>query len=126
MVNNAYDQYMKSSIMTAPPEELVLMLYNGAMKFLKRAIIHLEDNNLEGCHKAIVRAQDIVIEFMSKVDTDYEVGKNLYDLYEYMYRRLVEANVKKDKEIIEEVYGMFSELKETWEEAIKIVRKNKK
>lgn len=125
MVKNGYDQYMKSSIMTAPPEELVLMLYNGAMKFLKRAMLHLEDNNLEGCHKAIIRAQDIVIEFMSKVDTNYEVGKNLLSLYEYMYRRLIEANIKKDMEIMQEVYDMFKELKETWEESIKIVRKNK-
>ena len=112
--------------MTAPPEELVLMLYNGGMKFLKKAMIHLEDDNLEGCHVAVIRAQDIVIEFMSKVDTDYEVGKNLFSLYDYMYRRLIEANVKKDMKIIEEVYNMFKELKETWEEAIKIVRKNKK
>ncbi len=126
MVNNAYSQYKKSSIMTAPPEELVLMLYNGGMKFLKKAMIHLEDDNLEGCHVAVIRAQDIVIEFMSKVDTDYEVGKNLFSLYDYMYRRLIEANVKKDMKIIEEVYNMFKELKETWEEAIKIVRKNKK
>lgn len=125
MVNNGYNQYMKSSIMTAPPEELVLMLYNGAMKFLKRAMIYLEDKNLEGCHKAVVKAQDIVIEFMSKVDTDYEVGKNLYDLYEFMYKRLIEANIKKDMEIIQEVYDMFKELKETWEEAIKIARRNK-
>lgn len=125
MINNGYNQYMKSSIMTAPPEELVLMLYNGAMKFLKRAMIHLEDNKLEECHKAIIKAQNIALEFMSKVDTNYEVGKNLLSLYEYMYRRLIEANIKKDMEILEEVYDMFKELKETWEESIKIVRRNK-
>lgn len=125
MVNNPYNQYMKSSIMTAPPEELILMLYNGAMKFLKRAMIHLEDNNLEGCHRAVIRAQDIVMEFMSKVDTNYEVGKNLFSLYEYMYRRLIEANIRKDIEIIEEVYDMFKELKETWEEATQIARRTK-
>lgn len=125
MVNNGYGQYMKSSIMTAPPEELVLMLYNGAMKFLKRAMIHLEDKNIEECHNAIVKAQDIVIEFMAKVDTDYEVGKNLLSLYEYMHQRLIEANIKKDMKIIEEVYDMFKELKETWEEAMIIARRKK-
>lgn len=125
MVNNAYNQYMKSSIMTTPPEELVIMLYEGAMKFLKRAMIFLEDNNIEKAHKSILRVQDITIEFMSRVDTDYEVGKQLFSLYEYMHRRLIEANTKKDAEILKEIYGMYEELRDTWQEAMKIARRGK-
>ncbi|MCT4566324.1 MAG: flagellar export chaperone FliS [Maledivibacter sp.] len=125
MVNNPYNQYMKSSIMTTPPEELAIMLYEGAMKFLKRAMIYLEDKNIEKVNEAILKVQDITIEFMSKVDTEYEVGKQLFSLYEYIYRRLIEANMKKDPEILNEIYGMYEELRDTWQEAIKIARRGK-
>lgn len=125
MVNNPYNQYMKSSIMTTPPEELVVMLYEGAMKFLKRGIIYIEDNNIEKANEAILKVQDITIEFMSKVDTDYEVGKQLFSLYEYMNRRLIEANIKKDSQILNEIYGMYEELRDTWQEGIKIARRGK-
>lgn len=125
MVNNPYNQYMKSSIMTTPPEELAIMLYEGAMKFLKRAMIYLEDENIEKVNEAILKVQDITIEFMSKVDTEYEVGKQLFSLYEYIYRRLIEANMKKDPEILNEIYGMYEELRDTWQEAIKIARRGK-
>jgi flagellar protein FliS len=111
--------------MTTPPEELAIMLYEGAMKFLKRAMIYLEDKNIEKVNEAILKVQDITIEFMSKVDTEYEVGKQLFSLYEYIYRRLIEANMKKDPEILNEIYGMYEELRDTWQEAIKIARRGK-
>lgn len=124
-INNPYARYKQSSIMTASPEELVLMLYNGAMKFLRQAIIHIENRDIPSAHKAIIRVQDITIEFMSNVDRKYEVGKNLYNLYDFIHNKLVQANVSKSITLLEEVYDMYKELRDTWEEAMKIAKKGK-
>lgn len=124
-LQNPYQKYKQSSIMTATPEELVLLLYNGAMKFLKQAVLHLENKDISQAHNAIIRVQNITLEFMSTVDRNYEVGKNLYSLYEYMYNRLVQANISKQIDILEEIYDMYKELRDTWEEAIKIARRGK-
>ncbi|MTI46788.1 flagellar export chaperone FliS [Sporosalibacterium faouarense] len=124
-MSNPYSQYKQNSIMTASPQELNIMLYKGAMKFIKQSIIAIDKKEIEVAHKSNIRAQDIFIHFMSIVDTNYEVGKNLYSLYDYMQDRLQEGNIKKDIEILQEVYDMTNELKETWEEAMQITKKNK-
>lgn len=122
MMKNPYSQYKKNSVMTATPEELVLMLYNGALKFLKQATIYIEEKNIEKAHYSIIKVQDILVEFMSTVDRQNEIGKDLYALYEYMNHRLKEANLRKDIKILEEVHGMIKEIRDTWEQAIKIAK----
>lgn len=122
-MKNPYSQYKQNSIMTASPEELTLKLYEGCMKFIKESIIFAEEKNIERSHNSNLRAQAIIDEFMATVDRKYEVGENLYSLYEYMNRRLMEANINKDIEILNEVYDMAKELKETWQEAMKITKK---
>lgn len=124
-IKNPYAQYQQNSIMTASPQELTLMLYNGALKFLKQGMIHIEEKNIEKAHQAIIRVQDILVEFMSTVDRQYEVGEHLYKLYNYMNERLIEANFQKDTKILEEVYDMLTELRDTWEQAMEIVKKGK-
>lgn len=124
-INNPYSKYQQNSIMTASPEELTLMLYNGALKFLKQAIICIEEKDIESAHNKILRVQDILVEFMSTVDRKYEIGDNLYKLYEFMNYRLREANFKKDIKILEEVYEMIKELRDTWQQAMKIAKKGK-
>ncbi|WP_069650351.1 flagellar export chaperone FliS [Caloranaerobacter ferrireducens] len=124
-MKNPYAQYQQNSIMTASPEELTLMLYNGALKFLKQAILYIEEKNIESAHERILRVQDILVEFMSTVDRKYEIGDNLYKLYEFMNYRLREANFKKDIEVLEEVYVMIKELRDTWQQAMKIAKKGK-
>lgn len=121
--NNPYSQYKQNSIMTATPQELCLMLYKGAMKFIKQSIIYMENGDIEKSHNSNIRAQDIFVEFMSTVDRSYGIGENLFNLYEYMNYRLQEANIQKDEEMLGEVYEMTKELSETWEEAIKIAKK---
>ncbi|MBM7582632.1 flagellar protein FliS [Caldicoprobacter guelmensis] len=122
-INNPYQQYQQQSVMTASPGELVVMLYNGCIRFIKQAIDSINDKDLEGAHKAIIRAQDIILEFMSTLDMKYEVSHNLLALYDYLYRRLVEANTRKDVAILEEVLMFVTELRDTWAEALKITRK---
>lgn len=124
-INNPYQQYQHNSIFTARPEELTLMLYNGAIKFLKQAKINIEQNEIEKAHNNIVRAEDIITELMSTLDMQYEVSNNLYQLYDFMYKWLVQANFHKvDDGVnkIDDVIKLLEDLRDTWIEAMKIAR----
>jgi len=120
--NNGYKQYHQSLVNTATPQELTLMLYNGLVKFLKLAYQGMEEKNVEKVSNNIIRAQDIITEFISTLDFKYEVSNGLMLLYDYMNRSLLDANIKKDKEIIEEVIGYAEELRDTWSQAMKLAR----
>ncbi len=123
---NAYNQYKENSINTASPEELTLMLYNGLIKFIMRGIDSIEKKNIEEANVNILRAQDIVQEFINTLDMSYEISTNLSLIYDYLYRRLIDANIAKDKEILEEVLGFAKVLRDTWEEATKLSKKQNK
>ena len=123
---NAYNQYRENSIFTASPEELTLMLYNGLVKFIMRGIDSIEKKNIEDANTNIIKAQNIVSEFMNTLDMSYEISDGLYAIYDYMLRRLIDANIKKDKEILEEVLGFAKNLRDTWEQAMKFSRKTGK
>ncbi|NLM74434.1 MAG: flagellar export chaperone FliS [Clostridiaceae bacterium] len=120
---NAYNQYKENSINTASPEELTLMLYNGLIKFIMRGIDSIEKKNIQEANTNIIRAQDIVQEFINTLDMRYEISKNLVSIYDYLLRRLIDANITKDKEILEEVLGFAKVLRDTWEEAMKLSKK---
>lgn len=122
LTNKGYNQYRENSINTATPEELTLMLFNGLVKFLMQGQSAIEAKNIEKSNNSIIRAQAIVKEFQSTLDMNYEVSENLDSIYDYMYRRLVEANLKKDKAILEEVLGYAKEFRDTWAQAMKIAK----
>lgn len=117
-MNNAYQQYQQNSIMTATPEELTLMLYNGAMKFINIAKIGIEEKNVQKANESIIRAQDIIYELNNTLNMEYEISKNLRNLYNYIIERLVDANLKKDSEILDEVLPLLEDLRDTWKEAM--------
>ncbi|MGI6707444.1 MAG: flagellar export chaperone FliS [Clostridia bacterium] len=121
-MGNPYLQYQKQSVTTASPGELTLMLYNGCIKFIKKASAAGQDKNIPQMHENIIKAQNIITEFMSTLDMEYDVSKSLMVLYDYMRRRLIEANLKKDQEILEEVLGLVTELRDTWEEVVRLNR----
>lgn len=123
IAQNAYNQYRENSILTASPEELTLMLYNGLVKFIMRALDAVEKNRIEEAHSNIVRAQDIVQEFMLTLDRKYPVAASLELIYDYMLRRLIEANIRKDAEILNEVLNMVRQLRDTWEQAMKLAKR---
>ena len=120
--SNPYQQYQQNTVNTSTPQELTLMLYNGMVRFLKLAHQGIEEKNIEKANNFIIRSQDIIIEFMSTLDMQYEVSDGLYSLYDYMNRRLVEANIKKDKAIVEEVIRYSEELRDTWAQAMKLAK----
>lgn len=119
---NMANTYKNQQIMTASPEMLTLMLYNGAIRFVTESIQGIEEGDYSKAHNANLRAQDIIKEFMSTLDMNYDISKNLFSLYEYMNYRLVQANLKKDLVQLEEVKGMLTEFRDTWMEVIKQIR----
>ena len=123
IAQNAYNQYREKSIQTARPEELTLMLYNGLVKFIMRAIDAVQKNKTEDAHNNIIRAQDIIQEFMITLDKKYTVAASLELIYEYMYRRMVEANARKDAAILGEVLNLAKQLRDVWEQAMKLARR---
>lgn len=119
---NPYANYQQQSILTATPGDLTLMLYNGCIKFIKQAEIAIDHKDVPAAYTAIVRAQDIIVEFMSTLDMEIEISHNLMALYEYIHRRLIEANIRKDKQILAECLELVTELRDTWAEVVRINR----
>lgn len=122
VMTNPYKQYQQNVVNTSTPQELTLMLYNGLIKFLKLSVQSIEENNAEKANNNIGRAQDILEEFMSTLNMDYDISNNLYSLYDFMYKHLVEANIKKDKIMVEDVIGFAEELRDTWAQAMKLAK----
>lgn len=122
LTNNGYDQYKSNSINTATPEELTMMLYNGLVKFLMQAQSAIDAKNIEKANNGIIKAQAIIIEFMTTLDMNYEVSQNMELLYDYMYRQLTQANLKKDNVIVEDVLRIAKELRDTWSQAMKLAK----
>ena len=119
---NAYAQYKNSKILTASPAELTLMLYEGAIKFCNIAITAIEQKDIEKAHISIVKTQRIIEHFRLTLDMKYPVAQDFDRVYEYLARRLVQANVKKDKEILEEVLEHLHSMRDTWKEVMRINR----
>ena len=95
------------------------MLYEGAIKFGNIAIKAIEENDIEKAYKNIVKVQNIIAEFRNTLDFKYPVAKDFDRVYEYLERRLVEANMTKDKEIMEEVVKHIRSMRDTWKEVMK-------
>ena len=121
-LNKAVYQYQQNSIMTATPEELTLMLYNGCIKGIRLAKIGLEDKDYEKANLYLCKAQAIIRELRATLDMKYDISKNLYELYTYFLDRLIDANVKKESSILDEVEQFVSDLRDTWAEAMKDAR----
>ncbi len=116
---NAYGQYNNSKIMTASPAELTLMLYEGAIKFCNIAIVAVEHGDIQKAHDNIQKTERIVDYFRQTLDMSYPVAEDFERVYSYLSRRLVEANIKKDKEILEEVNTHLRSMRDNWKEVMK-------
>ncbi|EGO62300.1 flagellar export chaperone FliS [Acetonema longum] len=117
--------YKNQQIMTASPEELTLMLYNGALKFMTESVQAIEEKKYEKAHETNIRSQNIIREFMTTLDMQYELSHNLYEIYDYMHRSLIEANLKKDAAKLKEIRDLLRELRDAWAEAMKRARQDR-
>lgn len=122
---NALNAYQNNSVNTASKERLLIMLYDGLVKFIRQGISGVEEKDIQKSNTNFTKAQSIILEFMGTLNMEIggEMSKSLMALYDYMHRRLIEANIKKDAEIAKEVLGFAEELKETFEEAYKLSKK---
>lgn len=116
---NAYAAYNRNKVLTASPAELTLMLYDGAIKFCNIAIVGIENKDVEKAHVNIIKTEKIIEEFLRTLDEKYPVYKDFENVYRYLMRRLQEANVRKDKEILEEVLTHLRGMRDTWKEVMK-------
>ncbi|WP_462410730.1 flagellar export chaperone FliS [Neobacillus sp. Marseille-QA0830] len=123
-MKNLNEIYQRNQVLTAKPEELTLMLYNGGVKNLYQAKVAIENKDPAKAHSLIIKTQEILTELMVTLNMDYEVSRSLFSLYEYMKQRLIEANIGKDAGIVDEIEGMFRGLKTTWSDAIKTMKTN--
>jgi flagellar secretion chaperone FliS len=119
---NPYQSYQQNSVTTASPGELTLMLYNGCLKFILQAKKAIADKNIEAKNTNIQKAQNIIRELMVTLNMDLEVSENMMSLYDYMNRQLIEANLKSDVAILDEVEGLVTEFRDTWKEVIQVNR----
>jgi flagellar secretion chaperone FliS len=121
-INNPYQSYQTNSVFSAPPGELTLMLYNGCLKFIKQAHLAIQNKNIEQKNKSLLAAQNIILELMSTLNMEMEVSKQLMPLYDYIYRQLIQANVRSDESILSEVEGLVTEFRDMWKEVIQLNR----
>ncbi|MCG1021590.1 flagellar export chaperone FliS [Sutcliffiella horikoshii] len=121
-INNPYQAYQQNSVNTATPGELTLMLYNGSLKFMKLAKKAIEEKNIEVKNINLIKAQKIIQELMVTLDTSQDVGKSMMTMYDYMNRRLIEANLKNDSAMVEEVEGLMMEFRDAWKQVIQMNR----
>lgn len=119
MVNNAYAQYQQNSINTASGPELTLMLYNGAIKFCNIAVESIEKKDIQKAHVNLIKAQDIIMELRITLNKKYPIAKEMEQMYDYIYDTLIQANMKKDINKIQEACGLIRNYRDAWHEAMK-------
>ncbi|MCR5799396.1 MAG: flagellar export chaperone FliS [Lachnospiraceae bacterium] len=117
---NAYSQYNNNKVMTASPAELTLMLYEGAIKFCNIAESAIDNNDIPKAHTNIIKVQRIIDYLRQTLDMKYAVAQDFENIYAYLSQRLVEANMRKDKEILTEVNGHLHSVRDNWKEVMKI------
>lgn len=119
MTAHAYQMYRQTQVSTASQGELLLMLFDGAIRFARQGKEFMLQGDLEQSNGKLIRAQDIVNELILALDLDVgEIALNLQQLYTYIYELLVQANVKKEPEIVDEAVRMLQELRDTWEQVV--------
>ncbi len=116
---NAYSNYTNTKIQTASPAQLTLMLYDGAVKFCNLANSGLDEHDYFKTNENIKKVEKIIEEFRATLNFKYPVAKEFDNVYEYINQRLLEANIRKDREILAEVLEHLRTMRETWVEVMK-------
>ena len=122
--NKQYQAYQNNSVNTASGGDLTLMLYNGCIKFIKRAIKDIKEENFESKNIHIQKAQNIIQELMLTLDPKVELSAELLPLYEYIHFQLKEGNIKNEPELLEEALTYTTEFRDTWKQVLLKTREN--
>ncbi|MFZ5644552.1 MAG: flagellar export chaperone FliS [Bacillota bacterium] len=121
---NPYMQYQNNAVNSASSGDLLMMLYDGLVKFLKIAIDSMEKKNLSGANDALIRSQDILNYLDETLDERFDISKNLSLLYDFMKNHLVEANIKKDPQKVKDVLDIILDMRNTWRQASIMAKTN--
>ena len=125
MYNRNLNTYQQNQIKTASPEQILLMLYDGAIRFTRQAINGIESNDAQARRYGISKAMAIVVEFSNSLDREIggKIAEDLDALYDFMVRQMTEANLKNDVEKLQVVLTLLTGLRQTWSEAVEINKK---
>ena len=121
LASDAYAQYNRNKILTASPAELTLMLYEGCIKFINIAIKAVEDKDTQKANLNIQKAEKIIDEFRRTLDFKYPVAKDFDVVYDYIFNKLVAANMKKDPVILDEALKEIRDMRDNWKEIMRLV-----
>lgn len=126
-MNTYINQYKQNEVQTSTPEKILILLYDGAIQFLIKAEKAMQEQDVDGIHTNLVSCQKIILEFMSTINMEEggDFAARLYNLYDYFYRTLVDANMKKDLSKVKEVLEHLKSLRDTWTKAIEIANAEK-
>ena len=132
LISNPYQKYKENSINTASKEEITLMLYDGCIKFMNLAKIgelvlfysfKIKEKNIQKANENLIKAQNIITELDSTLNMDVEISKNFHMLYDFALSRLIDANIQKKEEFVDDAKMVIVDLRDGWKEAMIIVRK---
>ncbi|UYO05197.1 flagellar export chaperone FliS [Paenibacillus sp. PSB04] len=124
MINSPYQKYQQTQLQTASPAQLLLMLYDGAIRFVRLGIAGIEEQDYEKANTYLCKTQAVIHELMAALNYDYPIAKTLEQVYEYMLYRLINSNLKKNTAPAQEVLSYLLELREAWDTASKSLNKN--
>ncbi|AVP54253.1 flagellar protein FliS [Clostridium tetani] len=122
--NNAYNTYKTNSVNYASKEQLLLMVLDGAVKFSKIAKQGIEKKDIVKAHENIIKTQNIFYELMATLDVEQggQWAENLMRIYDFIVQKLLEANIKKDVKVMNEIIPLIEDIRDTWHEAYKIAK----
>ena len=113
--SNSGNAYRQSAVLTATPEQLVVMLYDGARRFLHHASVAMQAGDIETCHLKLRRAESIISHLRNTLDMEQgEISARLQSIYLFCNRHLGQARIERDPKKIEEVSNLLGELREAW------------
>lgn len=119
MMISPYEKYRQSSVKTSTPGQLLIMLFDGAIRFTKAGAEGIAAADIQKTNQNFVKAQAIMSELMATLDPGYSISNSLFSIYEYIRHLMIQANVKKDQSLAEEALTYLNELRVTWMEASK-------
>ena len=122
MIKSPYEKYRQSSVQTSTPAQLLLMMYDGAIRFVKMGVEGIKEQDFQKANTFLNKTQSIVSELIVTLDYSFDVSKGLSSLYEYINYLLIQANIKKEAAPAEEALGYLVELRETWAQAAKMTQ----
>jgi flagellar protein FliS len=113
------DRYLEQMTESANKESLLLMLVDGAANFIRRALVAIERDSLDEVHTCLVKAQNIYMELVMSLDLNAgEFAENLALVYQYIYNLLIEANISKDRDKIQNALRLAEEICSLWKETV--------